>query len=278
MKERLAEIPIGIGLALGLVGLGGAVVFHIFVFPQPQALAVYVISVLLAGLAAGPEAGIVFSLAGTMVYIFVGQGMLKVPPLSGKILWEAAIVFLGLATVSVAAGLLRRAQDSLNQHQRIDPLTGLNNLQSFWEKSQAEIKRARRSRQPFSLIYIDIDNLKETNDLLGFVYGNRLLEAFARELRDHIRSSDIAARFGGDEFVILLPETKVEQAKGAALKIQNSFRNAAEGQNPSATISLGIVTVFNPDLELEAVMQQASDMLLQAKGQGGNIICEGVMG
>ncbi len=278
LSEKLSGMPAWLGTLLGLALLAAAAAAHRYLLPLPQTLALYLLPAIFTGLAAGPWAGILLSLAGAAAYSAAGIRIHGgTVPTSASAL-DAAASLLSLLVVSLTAAALRRIQLRERKYNRTDLLTGVLNLGYFMERAQAELKRARRSRQPLSLAYIDIDNLKEINDLLGFLHGDRLLKAFAADLQHHTRSSDIVARLGGDEFVIMLPETGVEQARGAASKIHKSFQQVAARENCHATLTVGLVTVFNPDLELEAVLKQASDLLLQAKGDGGNTVRAGVLG
>jgi diguanylate cyclase (GGDEF)-like protein len=278
LSEKFSKISGWLGALLGLVLMAVAAAVHLNFLPFPQALALYLLPALLAGLSAGPWAGILLSLAGAAAYTAAGVRIYGGPTLNSASTLDAAVSLFSLLTVSLTAASLRRMRMRERTYARTDQLTGMDNMSSFMERAQAEMRRARRSRLPLSIAYIDIDNLKEINDLLGFLHGDRLLVAFAADLKNHTRSSDIVARLGGDEFVILFPETGVEQARGAASKIHKSFREVAERENCHATLTVGLVTLFNPDLELEAVLKQASDMLLQAKGDGGNTVRDGVVG
>lgn len=278
LTEKLSGMPAWAGSLLGLVLLASAAAVHLNLLPFPQALALYLLPALLAGLAAGHWAGILVSLAGAAAYTAAGIRIYGGPALAAASALDAAVSLFSLLIVALTAAALRRAGLRERAYARVDPLTGVLNLRHFMEQAQSELKRARRSRQPLSMAYIDIDNLKEINDLLGFLHGDRLLKAFAADLRQHTRSSDVVARLGGDEFVIMLPETGVEQARGAATKMHKSFQEVAARKNCHATLTVGLVTVFNPDLELEALLKRASDLLLQAKGDGGNTVRDGVLG
>jgi diguanylate cyclase (GGDEF)-like protein len=278
LSEKLAAMPAALGALLGLLLLAGAASVHLNALPFPQSLALYLIPALLAGWTAGRWAGILLSVAGAAAYAGVGLRIYGGPALTAASALDAAAALMSLLLVSLPAAFLRRARDRESQFSRNDPLTGVFNLRYFMERAEAEMKRARRSRQPAALAYLDIDNLREVNELLGFIQGDRLLRSFALDLRHHTRSSDIIARLGGDEFVIMFPETGVDQARGAAAKIHKAFQAVAGRENCQATLSVGLVTVFNPELELEAAMKQASDMLLQAKGDGGNTVREGTLG
>lgn len=278
LSEKLWKIPGWLGALLGLALLAAAAAVHLKLLPFPRALALYLLPALLAGLSAGHWAGIIVSMLGAAAYTAVGIRIYGGPALSAASALDAAVSLFSLLVLSLTAASLRRIRLKERLYAKKDQLTGMDNMASFMERAESELKRARRSRQPLSLAYIDIDNLKEINDLLGFLHGDRLLKAFAADLKHHTRSSDIVARLGGDEFVIMLPETGVEQARGAASKMHKSFQEVAARENCHATLTVGLVTVFNPDLELEAMLKQASDLLLQAKGDGGNTVRDGVLG
>lgn len=278
LSDRIAGLPAWAGAVIGIILMGIAAAAHILLLPQFQALAIYVLAAVLTGLGTGSVGGFLLALVGAASFTFIQWRLAGGNVGVGQVIINASCALVSLMVPALAAGGLRRAKRSQKLYAKTDQLTGMDNMSAFMEKAQSELKRARRSRQPLSLAYIDIDNLKEINDLLGFLHGDRLLVAFAGDLKNHTRSSDIVARLGGDEFIIMFPETGVEQARGAAAKIHNAFQKVAESQNCHATLTVGLVTVFNPDLELEAVLKQASDLLLQAKGDGGNTVRDGVVG
>ncbi len=276
--ERLAALPPFAGALLGLLLAAGAAAVHLLVLPFPQALALYLLPVILTGWVSGTAWGLFAALAGTAAFAAVGMRIGGGGLVTSHAALDAGAALLAMGSVALLTGALRRDRDRLSRYARTDQLTGMDNMSSFMERAQNEMKRARRSRQPVSIAYIDIDNLKEINDLLGFLHGDRLLKAFAGDLHNHTRSSDVLARLGGDEFVIMFPETGVEQARGAAAKIHKSFQEVAARENCHATLTIGLLTVFNPEIELEAALKQASDLLLQAKGDGGNTVRDGVTG
>ena len=117
--------------------------------------------------------------------------------------------FLVLTQIACALKGAIRHQAEL---ARTDDLTGLANRRHFFELSEAEIQRARRYAHPFSLAYIDFDHFKEVNDSRGHAEGDRLLRAATHTILDNIRSTDVMARTGGDEFAVLMPETGPEAA------------------------------------------------------------------
>ena len=121
-----------------------------------------------------------------------------------------------------AAIAVRNAQlhENVEQSARTDPLTGLANRRSFNDAFTNEVRRARRYNLPLALIMADVDKLKSVNDRYGHVVGDTLLIAAAQALRNAIRATDVPARFGGDEFVVILPGTSVADARHIAHRIQ----------------------------------------------------------
>jgi diguanylate cyclase (GGDEF)-like protein len=120
-----------------------------------------------------------------------------------------------------AAIAVRNAQlhENVEQSARTDPLTGLANRRSFNDAFTNEVRRARRYNLPLALIMADVDKLKSINDRYGHVVGDTLLIAAAQALRNAIRATDVPARFGGDEFVVILPGTSVADARHIAHRI-----------------------------------------------------------
>src|SRR6266478_340068 len=108
----------------------------------------------------------------------------------------------------------------LKQQSITDPLTGIKTRRFFWEGLSSERKRASRSGRPFSVVLVDLDKFKEVNDTLGHLEGDLVLARVGRLLEQKCRQSNVVARYGGDEFVILMPETGVEQAQALAERLR----------------------------------------------------------
>lgn len=265
-------------LLLSLALLASVVFLDSRVFPQASLTVLYLIPVLLSSLYVGLGAGLGLAVLAALAGSLWGMGWPAIFEMNPLGIWNlfSALVIFGLAAYLSAQ--LRQMVIIGERSAGRDTLTGLFSLNHFLERSQMEMQRACRTRQPLSLAYIDIDSLKKVNDLLGFAKGDQLLKSFAEDLRNHTRASDVVARLGGDEFVILFPEAGREQARGAAAKIQKSFQEIASQAGCQASISLGLVTVFNPEIKLEEVMNKAFDLLMEAKGQGENNIREGNLG
>jgi diguanylate cyclase (GGDEF)-like protein len=170
--------------------------------------------------------------------------------------------------------LLGRQADRLIEVSTTDALTGLLNTRGFRQRLQQELPRARRSRQPLSLVLIDLDGLKRINDQHGHEVGDRTLRSVAETIRDTLRITDLGARVGGDEFTVLAPNTPERAAVTLAERIRT---RAADSRSQlarlAATISLGVVT-FDPGQDAgadeKALMRAADEALYDSKRGGGN--------
>lgn len=157
-----------------------------------------------------------------------------------------------------------------------DSLTQLANRRFFQAALDKEFTQARRYGTNFSLIMIDIDHFKRYNDTHGHLQGDKVLRDVAQILQDNIRGIDLAARFGGEEFIILMPKTYKEGARAAAEKLrrcvaEREFMGAAESQPEGClTLSLGVAEFPEDADSLETLQERADQALYQAKNNGRN--------
>ncbi|WP_404419991.1 diguanylate cyclase domain-containing protein [Marinospirillum sp.] len=147
---------------------------------------------------------------------------------------------------------------------RHDPLTGLFNRYAFDERFQQSIELARRHKKRVGLLFIDLDNFKDINDILGHASGDAILKALASRILNCLRSSDTACRYGGDEFVILLNE--IEQLSDALMVARKAHALAAnlmlpDGQKVGINLSVG-VSVYPDDGETLDMLIQQADMAM----------------
>jgi diguanylate cyclase (GGDEF)-like protein len=172
----------------------------------------------------------------------------------------------------------RALQRALKDVQRLaitDPLTGLYNQRHFTTAAEAEVQRACRYGRPLSAVMMDIDHFKRVNDSYGHTIGDRLLQKVAESCRKELRRADLVGRYGGDEFVIVLPEIDLAAAKRVAERLR---RTIAQTQVKTAkgparvTASLGVTTVDCDNIRLEALLSRADKALYAAKRKGRNQI------
>ena len=158
----------------------------------------------------------------------------------------------------------------------IDGLTQVFNKRYFSEQLERELSRSRRYRRELTLILLDIDLFKQINDTHGHLAGDQVLRQLAATIRGKMRREDIFARFGGEEFAIILPETDLAAATQFAEKVRKLVERTVfkfEALRLRLTISLGIAA-SHPDLpDTSAFVKLADDKLLEAKAKGRNCVC-----
>lgn len=158
-----------------------------------------------------------------------------------------------------------------------DELTGLYNRKHFYQQLQKEIKRAKRYNSPLSLLIIDIDYFKNYNDIYGHLEGDRVLRKLGETIKASIRAVDSAYRYGGEEFAIILPETKSKSAFDMAERIRKMFGAIKFSPKVSKdkvdrvrkTISIGVAELM-PDYSLEELVNYADNAMYEAKRRGRN--------
>ena len=154
-----------------------------------------------------------------------------------------------------------------------DALTELFNRRKFFKLAGLEFERSRRYQTPFSVITLDIDWFKKINDTYGHDTGDQALREVSRRLRSGVRSVDVVARIGGEEFAILLPETSLEEARQVAERLRAGFANAPvewQGQQVPITASFGVTAMDENCADLEMMMKRADQALYRAKEGGRN--------
>lgn len=195
----------------------------------------------------------------------------------GSLMVAFAVAFIGLC-MGLAAQLRRRmrAESELAMLARTDGLTGLNNRRTLGEILDREVRRARRTRSVFSLLFVDVDHFKTYNDTYGHQAGDDALAAVARCIGENIRRpTDSAARYGGEEFVVVLPDTPPERAASVAEKIRKAIEDLAIEHAGSeygrVTASIGAAG-WTPerDADVTEVIRAADEALYDAKATGRN--------
>ncbi len=168
--------------------------------------------------------------------------------------------------------LLESANQLLLQQSLTDPLTSLDNRRAFEKALEAEFYRASRTGVPLSLLMLDVDCFKSYNDTYGHLEGDEVLRRVSSIIRTQSRKKDTTARFGGEEFVIILPDTDGEQALQLARRLCVTIANASWDLRP-ITVSLGVATLDRTILTTRSFVEAADQALYQAKGSGKNRAC-----
>jgi two-component system cell cycle response regulator len=174
--------------------------------------------------------------------------------------------------------LEREVQEDLYSSAVRDPLTGIHNKRFLQERLEHEVAFAARHDVELSLMMFDLDHFKQVNDTYGHPVGDTVLVEIARRVHNTLRSEDVFARFGGEEFVVLMRGTPIKEAKRAAERILQAIREKpiqAEQHNIQVTVSIGVAS-YNPDQNMSAssLLASADLLLYEAKGQGRDrLVC-----
>lgn len=182
------------------------------------------------------------------------------------LLMQAFMGIVAITTMALSAEVSehRRSVEQVRSLAVSDPLTGLANYRQIVDALENEIKRYGRTERPFVLLLLDLDGLKKINDAYGHIVGSRALCRLADMLRLYSREMDTAGRYGGDEFVLILPETDPEAARMVSQRI--SKRLAEDGEAPKLFVSIG-TAVFPDDGEtLNEILAAADRDLYREKG------------
>jgi diguanylate cyclase (GGDEF)-like protein len=193
---------------------------------------------------------------------------------------RAAYLYVGAATALIFAlfgYVLGRHADELAEMSETDSLTGLLNARGFYTRVRGEIKRLRRYRQPLSLLFLDLDELKSINDRHGHRAGSAAIRETGHLIQWELRETDLAARWGGDEFTILAPNTPQEAALALAERIRRRVAEPTAPRSPwRMTVSIGVAT-FNADVvgastDPATLVGAADAAMYDAKKRGKNTV------
>jgi diguanylate cyclase (GGDEF)-like protein len=173
---------------------------------------------------------------------------------------------------AIAEGYFAAFQADIEKQAVTDPLTGLGNSRRFREALAAELKRSDRTGRAFSLVFVDVDDFKELNDSLGHVEADYTLAAIGRALASQLRGSDLVCRWGGDEFIILLPETERDEAGVLAERLRAEVEKGAKCGG--ATISLGVACYPADGRDYDSLVANADRALYSSKHRGKNVVTQ----
>lgn len=184
---------------------------------------------------------------------------------------SAEMDFLGLFAKQIEMAItIADLFQAVREQAVTDALTGLYNRRYFEEALEKEVQRAKRQKQPFSVIGIDLDFLKKINDTYGHTYGDLAIKTIADVLKSNARSVDVPARIGGEEFNVLLPGINSEGAMAAAERIRKSIEKAEIDTVGHITGSLGVATYFEHSENPEELLELTDQAMYTSKREGRN--------
>ena len=265
---RLGELVAAIGLVAGLLSLTG--------FASSPFAMLFALVAVAAALGFGPRAGLTAAALATVAFAVV---LLADPVLASYGADDVLRLSFGLgatwllAFISIAhADRQRRAMQHAIELSRTDPLTGLFNRSQLFATLEQEVSRTRRSDRGFCVLMVDLDGLKAVNDTGGHLRGDQVLRGLGSVISGSIRTVDSAYRFGGDEFVVLLPETDIVGAFVVAEKVRLGAEDLEMAVGWQTSVSIGLVSHPEDGLNPEELMLAADRAMYQAKAQGKNQI------
>ena len=192
----------------------------------------------------------------------------------------ALSIFLIISAIDISTKKvltkLKRTQSELKRLATTDSLTGLFNRRFFEDLAETEIKRSFRYKKPLTLLMLDLDFFKKINDSCGHKAGDHVLEEVSTIFQASIRDIDLLGRYGGEEFIMLFPESDQKTSIIAAERIRKNIENTNLSFNNkilTITVSIGISTLSNYSTEsLDTLIQHADKALYKSKGTGRNRI------
>ena len=196
----------------------------------------------------------------------------------GQVRWTALLIGFaaGFVTSAVAAAILVRLLDRIGELQRrielaarTDELTGLPNRRVLFEVLAREIERARRRAANFTVVFVDIDRFKLVNDRHGHQVGDAVLREAAAAIKAGLRTYDIVGRYGGEEFVMVLPDTGAWEGHAVAERIRESVAASLFAGMVRLTVSMGVADL-GADMDADRLLKAADTAVYRAKRAGRN--------
>ena len=233
----------------------------------------------------GLAASLLF-LAITLVLMSVPRSWLHTPPYSIFVLARSVIIYLTVTFIffyyeisqQILIQYIEREKKKFENASKVDALTGLANRRDMAEKLATERLRQLRMGHPFTVILGDIDDFKHLNDTHGHDAGDHVLKQVAREMRRHTRDIDCPARWGGEEFLIMLVETDRENGQKVAERLRQAIAATPfryNGSDLSVTMTFGVTSCQEAENDIDACIKRADEALYAGKKKGKNRVIAG---
>ncbi len=264
LLEAIARWSVTKRVSLAMLLFGAAFAIDIAAPRELSILGIYLVPiVIVAWCFPDPSAWLIEGVCGLCI---CGIEEVNAPIYSSAPLLVVAILFRAVffAAVAIAAHDVKRAHRVLELRSERDPLTGLLNRRGFEKAGRVEIERARRHHRPIALAFLDIDDFKRINDQKGHAAGDRVLQLVGTTLLSG-RKFDLVARVGGDEFVILMPETTERGAQIAVDRIRRSFHAGARSLGVRTSFTTGVAAFSRAPRHVAALLAEADRLLFEGK-------------
>jgi diguanylate cyclase (GGDEF)-like protein len=258
--------------ALWIGGLGFVVILGLLLVASDAEFAfasAAILPVVLVAWTGGRRHGVAFALSAAFLWALsdhLADRSFSAPwiPVANSLTRAGIYVLLALLT-----GQVRKLMTREHRLARRDMLTGVLNRHAFAERGKDEIERARRYGHPIAFAFLDLDRFKALNDTCGHLAGDQALITVSSALLRSMRGADLVARFGGDEFAILMPETPRDACAEIGPKLAESLRDALVAF-PTLSVSIGITWFAHPRAELQSMVDEADALMYQTKKEQGD--------
>ena len=264
----MRRLPDLVQLALGLTFIAALTLFKLKLGSSIMMIDFFIIPVVGVGwFASTPRYGYLIAVvaaADSAVLAVYAETLASAQTalLTGLARFALYLVILGLLA------MMRREREGHQHAATTDRKTGAMNAYTFHEHAEAEVERAQRHGSELSLAYIDLDDFKAINDILGHVEGDRVLLEISHVMRTEVRATDTVGRIGGDEFAILMPETGSRAARTVIERLQSELSRVRTRDGRSAPCSIGLVTFDHPPTSLDELMDAGDELMYRAKQSG----------
>jgi diguanylate cyclase (GGDEF)-like protein len=263
-RSSIISISLLLALLIGAVDCftGAALSLNLFYLVPPLVATWY-----------APSAPVgVVAICSIVIWLFVDIATGRVTADSPLPYLSALVRGTFVFTISLLLWKIKVRLVAEESQSRTDPLTHIPNRRHFYDEAEKEIARARRYGQPFTMVYIDLDDFKLINDRLGHEVGDRLLILVANQMQINLRTAEIVARLGGDEFVVLLPETGSEAAHEVLRRLRRVLSDLMRENGWAVTFSIGAITYLYPPSTVDQMVKRADALMYAAKLEGKNMI------
>ena len=271
LNETVEKISKPVWIGLGLVLLGGVAYLDYITGVEFSFSLFYLVPISLMSWAISERFGLAFAILSSCVWIAVDVWSGNRFSNMFAYLWNAT-ARLGFFLLPVFMVRLSRAMEYERMLARTDFLTGVLNARFFRELAQMEINRSMRYKRTFTIAFIDVDNFKSINDTFGHTEGDTVLRAIATNIKTHLRKTDFVARVGGDEFLVLLPETNKQTAPIVMSNMQRALLKEMDENGWSVTFSIGVLTLTAPQISVDDMLSRADKLMYVVKNGGKNNI------